>query len=574
MQKRIVRRDPIPVQTPWPGLHPLMQQLLLSRNIASPDDVQHELNGLLKPNLKDLPKAASLLADVIQRQGRILIVGDFDADGATSTALGLTALGAMGAQHVDFLVPNRFEYGYGLSPEIVEVAKQRAPDLLITVDNGISSIEGVAAAREAGMTVIVTDHHLAGDALPDADAIVNPNQPGCPFPAKSTAGVGVMFYVLSALRAELNQRGWFEHRAEPKLADYLDLVALGTVADVVPLEKNNRILVEQGLRRMRAGRTRAGIRALLQVAKRRLSTLVATDLGFALGPRLNAAGRLDDMSVGIRLLTTNNEQEALQLASELDDLNRERREIEQGMQREALDIVERMPFSDDDLPPGLCLYDPSWHQGVVGIVASRIKERFHRPVIVFADADDHEIKGSARSIPGVHMRDMLDLVAKAEPGVLNKFGGHAMAAGMSLAREKLPLFEQTFHRVLREYGDEECWTARLLSDGELRSADLNLDVAQMLRHGMPWGQQFPEPLFDGEFLLINQRIVGERHLKLVLAPVDSTQQAIDAIAFNIDTAEWPNHDVKKVSVAYKLDVNEFRGERSAQLLVEQITATV
>lgn len=570
MLKRIVRRDAVPVQQPWPGLHPLMQQLLLSRDIQSPGDVEHELSGLLKPNLKDLPKAAALLADVVEAQGRILIVGDFDADGATSTALGLSALTAMGAEQVDFLVPNRFEYGYGLSPEIVEVAKQRAPDLLITVDNGISSIDGVAAARAAGMTVIVTDHHLAGDALPDADAIVNPNQPGCPFPAKSTAGVGVMFYVLSALRAELNQRGWFQDRPAPRLADYLDLVALGTVADVVPLEKNNRILVEQGLRRMRAGRTRAGIRALLQVAKRRLSTLVATDLGFALGPRLNAAGRLDDISIGIRLLTTNNEQEALLLATELDDLNRERREIEQGMQREALDIVDRMPFSAEDLPPGLCLYDPSWHQGVVGIVASRIKERFHRPVIVFADADDHEIKGSARSIPGVHMRDMLDLVAKAEPGLLNKFGGHAMAAGLSLARDKLPLFEQTFHRMLREHGDEDCWNAQLLSDGELRASDLNLDVAQLLRHGMPWGQQFPEPLFDGEFLLINQRIVGERHLKMVLAHPDAPQQVIDAIAFNIDTQDWPNHDVKTVQIAYKLDVNEFRGERNAQLLVEQI----
>ncbi len=571
MLKRIVRRDAVPVQQPWPGLHPLMQQLLLSRDIQSPDDVEHELSGLLKPNLKDLPKAAALLADVVEAQGRILIVGDFDADGATSTALGLSALTAMGAEQVDFLVPNRFEYGYGLSPEIVEVAKQRAPDLLITVDNGISSIDGVAAARAAGMTVIVTDHHLAGDALPEADAIVNPNQPGCPFPAKSTAGVGVMFYVLSALRAELNQRGWFQDRPAPRLADYLDLVALGTVADVVPLEKNNRILVEQGLRRMRAGRTRAGIRALLQVAKRRLSTLVATDLGFALGPRLNAAGRLDDISIGIRLLTTNNEQEALLLATELDDLNRERREIEQGMQREALDIVDRMPFSAEDLPPGLCLYDPSWHQGVVGIVASRIKERFHRPVIVFADADDHEIKGSARSIPGVHMRDMLDLVAKAEPGLLNKFGGHAMAAGLSLAKDKLPLFEQTFHRMLREHGDEDCWNAQLLSDGELTASDLNLDVAQLLRHGMPWGQQFPEPLFDGEFLLINQRIVGERHLKMVLAHPDAPQQVIDAIAFNIDTQDWPNHDVKTVQIAYKLDVNEFRGERNAQLLVEQIT---
>ena len=546
-----------------------MQQLLLSRNIASPDDVQHELNGLLKPNLKDLPKAASLLADVIQRQGRILIVGDFDADGATSTALGLTALGAMGAQHVDFLVPNRFEYGYGLSPEIVEVAKQRAPDLLITVDNGISSIEGVAAAREAGMTVIVTDHHLAGDALPDADAIVNPNQPGCPFPAKSTAGVGVMFYVLSALRAELNQRGWFEHRAEPKLADYLDLVALGTVADVVPLEKNNRILVEQGLRRMRAGRTRAGIRALLQVAKRRLSTLVATDLGFALGPRLNAAGRLDDMSVGIRLLTTNNEQEALQLASELDDLNRERREIEQGMQREALDIVERMPFSDDDLPPGLCLYDPSWHQGVIGILASRIKERFHRPTIAFAPADGGEIKGSARSIPGFHIRDALDAVASRHPGLIVKFGGHAMAAGLSIREQDLEAFQAAFDAQAHRLLQLDDLTGELHSDGELSEADIDLSVAQMLRQAGPWGQGFPEPLFDGRFELLDQRIVGEKHLKLSIG-LPASKRVVDAIAFNVDLDKWPNRKLKQIYLAYRLDVNEFRGVQNAQLMVEHL----
>ncbi len=560
-------------------VHPLLRPILLARGVRSDAEYATELKGLLKPEMKGLPEAAALLADALERNRRILVVGDFDADGATSTALALLALRDMGAQQVDFLVPNRFEYGYGLSPEIVAVARQSSPELIVTVDNGISSIDGVAAANALGIEVLVTDHHLPGDALPDAAAIVNPNQPGCPFAAKSLAGVGVMFYVLSALRNELRARDWFASRgiAEPNLGNYLDLVALGTVADVVPLEQNNRILVEQGLRRIRAGRARPGIRALLQVAGRNHQRLVASDLGFAVGPRLNAAGRLDDMSLGIRCLLTADESEALRVAAELDELNRERRAIEQSMQQDALRALERVQLggedgegSDDELPFGICLFDDTWHQGVVGILASRIKEKYHRPVIAFAEGDNGLLKGSGRSIPGVHMRDVLDLLAKRHPDMLEKFGGHAMAAGLSLPREHYPRFAEAFDALLREQLEPTALTATLHSDGELPAPALSLETAQLLRDAGPWGQQFPEPLFDGVFRVINQRLVGERHLKLVLAPDDAPQQAIDAIAFNIDTRQWPCADAQRLQLVYKLDVNEFRGRVSPQLLVEHL----
>ncbi len=561
------------------SVHPLLRPILLARGVRSDAEYATELKGLLKPEMKGLPEAAALLADALERNRRILVVGDFDADGATSTALALLALRDMGAQQVDFLVPNRFEYGYGLSPEIVAVARQSSPELIVTVDNGISSIDGVAAANALGIEVLVTDHHLPGDALPDAAAIVNPNQPGCPFAAKSLAGVGVMFYVLSALRNELRARDWFASRgiAEPNLGNYLDLVALGTVADVVPLEQNNRILVEQGLRRIRAGRARPGIRALLQVAGRNHQRLVASDLGFAVGPRLNAAGRLDDMSLGIRCLLTADESEALRVAAELDELNRERRAIEQSMQQDALRALERVQLggedgegSDDELPFGICLFDDTWHQGVVGILASRIKEKYHRPVIAFAEGDNGLLKGSGRSIPGVHMRDVLDLLAKRHPDMLEKFGGHAMAAGLSLPREHYPRFAEAFDALLREQLEPTALTATLHSDGELPAPALNLETAQLLRDAGPWGQQFPEPLFDGVFRVINQRLVGERHLKLVLAPDDAPQQAIDAIAFNIDTRQWPCAEAQRLQLVYKLDVNEFRGRVSPQLLVEHL----
>jgi single-stranded-DNA-specific exonuclease len=477
----------------------------------------------------------------------------------------------LGAVDVDYLVPNRFEYGYGLTPEIVAVAAERQPDLIITVDNGISSIDGVAAAAKLGIPVLVTDHHLPGDTLPRAAAIVNPNQHGCPFVGKSLAGVGVMFYVLLALRSELQQRGWFNaERVKPNLAEFLDLVALGTVADVVPLKQLNRILVEQGLRRIRAGRCRPGIQALLQVAGKESGRLVASDMGFAIGPRLNAAGRLDDMSLGIRCLLTDDADTALSLAAELDDLNRERRAIEQSMKDDAMRVLAHLQLDPTAVPNGICLYDPTWHQGVVGILASRIKDRYHRPVIAFADADDDEIKGSARSIPGLHMRDALDLIAKRNPGLLNKFGGHAMAAGMSLAKADYGRFAEAFDAIVAELTSPEQLTAAVYSDGELTTQDLSLERAELLRSAGPWGQNFPEPLFHGRFKLVQQRIVGARHLKMVLAPEQGGEPVFDAIAFNIDTDVWPNPATEYVELVYKLDSNLFRERLSLQLMVEHL----
>lgn len=549
----------------------LLQRLYGARGLSRDSELDSSLKVLPKPDMLGLTAAAVLVADAVETGKRILIVGDFDCDGATSTALAVLALREMGASHVDFLVPNRFEYGYGLTPEIVAVAAEQQPDLIITVDNGISSIDGVAEANSRGIPVIVTDHHLPGDQLPDAAAIVNPNQRGCPFPAKCLAGVGVMFYVLSALRGELRRRQWLGGRhADVNLANYLDLLALGTVADVVPLEQANRVLVEQGLRRIRAGRARPGIQALLKVAAKDAGRLVATDLGFALGPRLNAAGRLDDMSLGIRCLMTEDPNEALRIAAELDDLNRERRAIEQSMQADALKALAHLDIDAASLPAGISLYEPSWHQGVVGILASRIKERYHRPVIAFADADNDEIKGSARSIPGLHMRDTLDLIAKRNPDLLKKFGGHAMAAGLSLPREHYPQFAKCFNEVVAELLDESQLTAQVQSDGELAASDLSLENAELLRSAGPWGQNFPAPCFHGRFYLVQQRIVGERHLKMTLSLGEQSQQLIDAIAFNVDTVDWPNTGATWVNIVYKLDSNLFRQRLSLQLLVDHI----
>ena len=576
MQKTIRRRAMPAAPKPLSAsVAPLLAQLYATRGVIDEAQLDTGLARLCAPSeFKNLHAAAALIADAIESAQRLLIVGDFDADGATSCALAVLALRAMGAAQVDFLVPNRFEYGYGLTPEIVAVAAQGRPDLIITVDNGISSIDGVAAAAAAGIRVLITDHHLPGRELPAAAAIVNPNQQGCEFPSKNLAGVGVICYVLSALRNELRQRGWFvrQNLAEPNLADYLDLVALGTVADVVPLDHNNRVLVQQGLRRIRAGRARPGIKALLEVAKRAAGRLVATDLAFALGPRLNAAGRLDDMSLGIQCLLTDDPYRAREIAQQLDELNHDRKAIEADMQREAMAALESIQLGDATaMPWGVCLYRADWHQGVIGILASRIKDRFHRPTIVFADADDGgTIKGSARSIPGLHIRDALDLVAARNPGLLTKFGGHAMAAGLSLQRERFEEFEQAFDAVVRAQLDAEQLTAVLWSDGELPVADMTLATAGQLREGGPWGQHFPEPLFDGEFLLLQQRLVGGRHLKMVLAHPDAPQQAIDAIAFSIDPRSWPNAAAQRVRIAYRLDINEWRGTETVQLLVEYL----
>lgn len=577
MNIKITRRPASPWTSPWPEHLPSrLQSIYANRGVSSLEEMERSLQAMLRPQqLKGLEGAVARLVQAVTGGESLLIVGDFDADGATSCAVGVLALRDMGASKVEYLVPNRFEFGYGLTPEIVEVAKGYHPDLIITVDNGISSIDGVAAAKAAGIGVVVTDHHLPGRELPDADAIVNPNQPGCGFPSKNLAGVGVIFYLMSALRSALREAGWFAAKGipEPNMGNYLDLVALGTVADVVPLDSNNRILVHQGLQRIRNGRARPGILALLDVAGRQRHRLVASDLGFTVGPRLNAAGRLDDMSLGIECLLCDNPDIAREMAVELDDLNRDRRSIEASMQQEALASLQNLVINDSaDMPWGLCLYDGQWHQGVIGILASRIKERFHRPVIAFADANDEEIKGSARSIPGLHIRDALDAVASACPGLLSKFGGHAMAAGMSLKRSDFPRFQQAFDGVVRQTLRAEDLQGEILSDGELGSDELNLPLAHLLREAGPWGQHFPEPVFDGEFYLVQQRIVGEKHLKLVLATDVARQQLVDAIAFNIDVREWPNHGAERIRLAYRLDVNEFRGRETVQLMAVHVEA--
>ena len=572
--KKAIRRRQIELTTQFNSMiPPLLQRIYSARGITHESELQYQLAHLLKPNFKGMPDAVSILADAVIAQAKIIIIGDFDADGATSSALAVLALRAMGLQNVDFLVPNRFEYGYGLTPEIVAVAAAQHPDVIITVDNGISSIEGVAAARELGIAVIVTDHHLPAAELPDADAIVNPNQPNCPFPSKNLAGVGVIFYVMNALRAELRQLGWFEESGiiEPNMASFLDLVALGTVADVVPLDHNNRILVAQGLQRIRAGISRPGIQALLDVSGKQANKVIASDFGFALGPRLNAAGRLDDMSLGIQCLMCESESLAREMAMQMDDLNRDRKSIESGMQQEAMIMLQNVLNADENsLPWGVCLFDETWHQGVIGILASRIKDKYHRPTIVFADVGGGEIKGSARSIQGFHIRDSLDAIAARHPELLKKFGGHAMAAGMSLSRDNFSAFANAFDEEVRRQLSEENLSAVVMSDGELNAQDINLSLAQQLREAGPWGQHFPEPIFDGEFFLIQQKLLGEKHLKMTLSVDANKQQLVDAIAFNIDTRLWPNAQANKVRLAYRLDVNEFRGNKNVQLLVECI----
>lgn len=568
-----MRIDPRPLPANLPDLGdlpPLLTRLYAARGVRSAVELDKGLARLIPyQQLKGIDAAVSLLVTALQQRQRILIVGDFDADGATASSVGVLGLRMLGAAYVDYLVPNRFEYGYGLTPEIVAVALQREPQLLLTVDNGISSVEGVAAAKAAGLTVLVTDHHLPGPELPAADAIVNPNQPGCAFPSKALAGVGVMFYVLLALRARLRELNWFAERGlnEPNLAELLDLVALGSVADVVPLDANNRILVHQGLARIRAGRARPGLRAVLEVAGRDHQRINSTDLGFILGPRLNAAGRLDDMSLGIECLLCEDEALARDMAQQLDELNKDRKSIEQGMQREALAQLKDLPLAD--MPFGLCLFEPDWHQGVIGILASRLKERYFRPAIAFADAGDGLLKGSARSVPGLHIRDALDAVAAKHPGLISKFGGHAMAAGLSLPQENYGAFAAAFDAEVRRQLHADDLTGRLLSDGQLSVTEFNLELAKALRHAGPWGQHFPEPLFHGVFQIVQQRLVGEKHLKLVLK-TECGGQTLDGIAFNIDRELWPNPTVRWVEVAYKLDVNEFRGNETVQLMIAHL----
>ncbi len=568
---QIKRRGlPIPPSFARSALSPLLQRVYANRGVESPDHLNLALSELIPPSrLYGASDAAALLADAIEGDARVVVVGDFDADGATSSALAVSLLRQMGLREVSYLVPNRFEFGYGLSPEIVAIAADREPDLIVTVDNGISSHAGVATAQGLGISVLITDHHLPGNELPAADVIVNPNQPACRFPSKSLAGVGVMFYVLTALRAELRNRGWFDASGiePPNLGDALDLVALGTVADVVPLDRNNRILVAAGLARIRAGRSRPGIEALLEVAGREAAGLSSTDLGFVLGPRLNAAGRLEDMSIGIECLLAESSLAARPLAQQLHDLNRERRDIESGMQRDAMIQLAEIDVGEAALPFGLCLYDAGFHQGVVGILASRLKERYHRPTIVFADADDGSLKGSGRSIEGVHIRDVLDRVATTHPGLIAKFGGHAMAAGLSLEKADYPRFATAFDAAVREAVSGEAPEPVTVTDGEVSLGDLTLPVAEEIAAGGPWGQQFPEPSFDGRFRIVSQRVVGEKHLKLML---EAGGVQFDAIAFNVVADGWPDEQVTEVTAAYRLDINEFRGQRKLQLIVSAL----
>ncbi|MCH6195365.1 single-stranded-DNA-specific exonuclease RecJ [Serratia sp. X10] len=571
--KTQLRRRPAADDTHLPAsLPPLLRRLYALRGVQAEQELERGVKGMLPwQQLDGIDDAVSLLQQALADGRRIMVVGDFDADGATSTALTVLALRSMGGAAVDYLVPNRFEDGYGLSPEVVEQAAARGAELIVTVDNGISSHAGVDVAHAKGMQVLVTDHHLPGETLPAAEAIVNPNLRGCAFPSKSLAGVGVAFYLMLALRARLRDSGWFEQRAlaMPNLAELLDLVALGTVADVVPLDANNRILVYQGLNRIRAGKCRPGIRALLEVANRDARQLAANDLGFALGPRLNAAGRLDDMSIGVALLLSDDIAQARMLANDLDALNQTRREIEQGMQVEALQLCDQLERTSTELPYGLAMYHPEWHQGVVGILASRIKERFHRPVIAFAPAGDGILKGSGRSVPGLHMRDALERLDMLNPGLMMKFGGHAMAAGLSLEEAKFDEFRQRFGELVGEWLDPAMLEGVIWSDGELAMQELSLTTAELLREGGPWGQAFPEPTFDGKFRILQQRLVGEKHLKLMVEPLGGGP-LLDGIAFNVDTTLWPDSSVREVELAYKLDFNEFRGNRNVQLLIQHL----
>lgn len=548
----------------------LLDRLYRSRHIQHPEQLDRSLKALLNPaQLAGIDRAVELLFTAYLQQQQIVIVGDFDADGATSTALCVCALRQLGFHQVEFLIPNRFEQGYGLSVEVAKLALKKNVQLLMTVDNGVSSFDGVAFLKSQGVKVLITDHHLPAETLPNADAIVNPNLSQCAFPSKSLAGVGVAFYVMLALRAKFREQGIFNAETQPNFTELLDLVALGTIADVVPLDQNNRILAYQGLQRIRAQRCRAGIRALVEVANRDIQQLSASDLGFAIAPRLNAAGRLDNMSIGVELLLAEDMQQARALALELDELNESRKEIEQGMKLEALQICRNLSALKQQVPMGIVLYQADWHQGVLGILAARIKDQFHRPTIAFAQDQVGILKGSARSIEGLHLRDALERLHTLYPNLILKFGGHAMAAGLSIYEAKLPEFQQAFNQIVSEFLDQDRLQGIVWTDGELDVAQLNLDTAERLKQAGPWGQAFPEPSFDGEFKLLQQRLVGERHLKMLLEPTNGGP-LLDAIAFNIDTALYPDLSIKTAKLAYKLDINEFRGNRSVQLLVEHI----
>ncbi|MCK9382484.1 MAG: single-stranded-DNA-specific exonuclease RecJ [Sulfuritalea sp.] len=564
---RITVRE-IPPRTTWTleqgGVHPLLARLYAARGIRSMEELDTRSSALLSPErLKGAGAAAVLLADAIAAGRKILIVADYDCDGATGCAVGLRALRMMGAT-VDYLVPDRFTLGYGLSVEVAQLAAARKPDLVITVDNGIASVEGVAELKRHGIATLITDHHLPGDEIPAADVIVNPNQPGCDFPSKALAGVGVMFYVALALRAELRRRGAYTAQPEPNLAGLLDLVALGTVADVVPLDRNNRILVAQGLARIRGGQMQAGVRALFSVAGREPARAATFDLGFALGPRLNAAGRLADMSLGIECLTTDDPSRTMNIAQQLDAINRERRVIEADMREDAELLLDSL---DAGNRASLTLFDPGWHQGVIGILAGRVKEKLHRPTFAFARGNTGELKASGRSIPGLHLRDALDLVAKRHPGMLLRFGGHAAAAGLTLNQDRLAEFEAAFEKVCRELLSPAELTRTLETDGPLESGYFSLEAVRLMQQEV-WGQAFPAPLFADSFEVLNQRVLKDKHLKLKL---QKGGQRFDAIQFNF-ADEFASGAPDRIRAAFRVDINEWNGTQTVQLMLEHFEA--
>ena len=569
MKKLIIARENVNDSHLPSHLHPVIKQIYATRRVVDAQELDNGVATLHDYKLfKDIDKASALLVDALKAQSHILIVGDFDADGATSTATLMQGLQMFGFQNLDYLIPDRFSLGYGLSPALAEQIVQIKPDLVITVDNGISCIAGIDILKSVGIKVLVTDHHLQGEQLPNADAIVNPNRHECNFPSKSIAGVGVAFYLLIALRSLMREQGYFTQQTPPNLANLLDIVALGTVADVVALDANNRTLVHQGLARIRSGKTRPGITALIEVANRNAARLSASDFGFSLAPRLNAAGRLDDMSLGIACLLSNDINQARRIASELDSLNHARREIEQGMQAEAQAVLDRLAFTDDNIPDAICLFQDDWHQGVIGILAGRLKEKYHRPTVIFAGGENGEIKGSCRSIEGLHMRDLLEGLNTAMPHLINKFGGHAMAAGLSIDEQNFNDFKNAFDAAVSAQLSEESKRCIVFTDGELPNDCFTMEFAQLLKQSGPWGQQFPEPVFEHTFELIQQRIVGEKHLKLVLK--HQSGRLVDAIAFGIDVKEWPDTEARFVKVAYQLDINEFRGKFSLQLIVREL----
>jgi single-stranded-DNA-specific exonuclease len=574
MPNLVIKRRPTCDSEHLPAsLHPLIRQIYANRGVENGQQLLRNTKSLLHYNqLKGVEGAVKLLVAAIKSQQRIIVVGDFDADGATSTALCMLSLTRLGSLRHSYLVPNRFDFGYGLSPEIVEVAASQGAELIMTVDSGIACFAGVEKAKSLGLSVVITDHHLAADKLPMADAIVNPNQPGCEFLSKNLAGVGVAFYLMLAVRAELKNQDWFTQQSlpVPNLAELLDIVALGTIADVVPLDSNNRILVHQGLQRIRSDQCCAGIQAIMEVAGRDKSKLMASDLGFVVGPRLNAAGRLDDMSLGIECLLTDNPARARQIAVQLDSLNQERREIESSMQQEAVKALEQLDLAAEALPFGLVLYKADYHQGVIGILAGRIKEKYFRPTIAFAHQDERFLKGSARSIPGVHIRDLLESINSQHPGLIVKFGGHAMAAGLTIELARLADFELAFHQISQKLLQNQALGGEVLSDGALLKEQYSIAFAQLLKDAGPWGQGFAEPIFDDEFELIEQKLLGGKHLKMLVRY--QGQLLLDAIAFNIESALWPNLACKQVRLAFKLDINEFRGRVNLQLMVDAIVA--